>query len=119
MNPANVSLFNAMVLIGVGAYGYLTSGSPTALIPAGLGLVIAALNPWLRKNNKVVAHVAVAVTLLILLMLGVPLKSALSDGRTGSAIRVGVMMLATLAALVVFVKSFVDVRKARRDAGQP
>lgn len=115
MTAANASLLNAVLLVGIGLVGYLTpeDPSPTALIPVGFGVIIAALNPGVRAANKVVAHIAVLATLLILLGLAMPLMGAINRGDGGAIARVAVMLLSTVVALVFFVKSFIDVRKAR------
>ncbi|MEM6365794.1 MAG: hypothetical protein AAF745_15300 [Planctomycetota bacterium] len=115
MNPANVSLLHALVLIGVGLAGYFTSESPslTAFIPVVFGAVILACNPGLRKNNKIIAHVAVGLTLVILLSLGMPLKGAISRGETAPIARVTLMLVVTMFSLVVFIRSFIALRKSR------
>ena len=114
--PALASLINAITLIVFGAWGYFASGdaSFTALIPVGFGVVLLALNPGVKKENKVIAHIAVVLTLLILLGLVMPLKGSLGRGNMAAVIRVGAMMLTTVFALVVFVKSFIDARKNRK-----
>ena len=108
------SLMNGLILIGFGLWAYLGSDSrsETALIPVGIGVVLLALYPGVKKENKIVAHIAVLLTLLILVGLVKPLLGALD--RNGLAVmRVVVMMVSTLVALVFFIKSFIDVRRAR------
>jgi hypothetical protein len=113
MTPANVSLINALVLVGVGLAGYVLPEDPskTALIPVGFGVLILLFNPGLRKHNKVIAHLAVGATLLILLGLIMPLKGAIGREDGAAIARVSVMLLATLFALVVFIRSFIQGRK--------
>lgn len=115
MNPANISLLNAVVLIGVGLAGYFTSETPsnTAFIPVVIGALILACNPGVRKNNKAIAHVAVLLTLLILLGLAMPLKGAIGRGDTAAMGRVSIMLITTLFAMIVFIRSFVQARKAK------
>ena len=43
---------NAVVLIGLGIYGYVTSGSPTALIAPGIGVILLILSIPVKKENK-------------------------------------------------------------------
>lgn len=118
MSAANASLLNALVLIVVGSLGYLLPEEPskTALIPVVFGVVIGAMNPGVRASNKVVAHVAVGVTLLILIALVTPLRGALGREDTGAVVRVSLMLLSTAVAMVAFVKSFIDVRRERKAA---
>ena len=39
--------------------GILEVSSPTALIPVGFGTVLILCTPGVKKQNKVIAHVAV------------------------------------------------------------
>lgn len=113
MNAAVANLLNAISLIVIGTWGYVDSWSPTALIPAGFGIALAAMFPGVQKHNKTVAHIAVGLTLLVFLALFMPLKGAIGRGETMSIVRVSVMMLFAAMAMVFFVKSFIDARKAR------
>ena len=54
-------------LIAIGLWGYLEVTSPTALIPVGFGAALILCSSGVRKENKVVAHIAVLLTLLILI----------------------------------------------------
>lgn len=109
------SLVNAALLITLGAWGYFSSDNPsvTALIPVGFGIVLVALSPGVKKQAKVRAHIAVVLTLLIFFGLIKPFMGALDRDSTVAIVRVGIMQLSTLVALVFFVKSFIDARKAR------
>ena len=64
------------------------------------------------------AHIAVLLTLLILGGLVKPLTAALGREDGLAIARVSVMILSTIVALVFFIKSFVDVRRARAAAAQ-
>ena len=64
MNAHNASLVNAILLITMGGWGYFESGSPTSLIPVVIGVLLVLLNKGIKTQNKVVAHIAVLVTLL-------------------------------------------------------
>ncbi len=115
--PAHLaSLINALLLVTLGGWGYLASDTPsfTALIPAGIGFLLLVLNPGLRKEDKTAAHIAVLLTLIVLLGLGMPLRGAIGRGDGAAIGRVAVMLLSTIVAMVFFVKSFVDNRKRRK-----
>ena len=43
MKNFQVMTFNAMVLIALGVFGFVTSGSPTALIAPAVGLILLGL----------------------------------------------------------------------------
>ncbi|MEM6688415.1 MAG: hypothetical protein AAF664_03245 [Planctomycetota bacterium] len=115
MNAANLSLLNAILLIALGIAGFVTSDSPskTAFIPVVAGALIMACNPGVRRNNKAIAHIAVLLTLVILLGLVMPLKGAFDREDSAAIGRVTIMLLSTLLALVFFIKSFIDVRRSK------
>ncbi|MEE9369082.1 MAG: hypothetical protein V3V05_09505 [Pontiella sp.] len=115
MKAHTASLINAVILIGFGLWAYFGSETPsnTALIPVIFGAVILSLYKGVKNENKIAAHIAVLLTLLILLGLVMPLKGALGRGDALSIIRVAVMMISTVVALVAFIKNFIAVRRAR------
>lgn len=110
-----VSLINAVILIGFGLWGYLGAEAPskTALIPVIFGVVILFLYKGVKKEDKIIAHIAVLLTLLILGGLVRPLTASIDRDDVMATMRVSIMMLSAVVALVFFIKSFVDVRRAR------
>jgi len=101
----------------MGMWGFLdaynidgTNMSKTTLIPVIFGVIFLLCSPWIKKHNKTVAHIVVVMTLILLIALVKPLLA-----REGLAqIRIGLEMLGCLIALVFFIKSFIDARKARQ-----
>ena len=69
MKAHTASLINALILIALSLWGYFSSETPsmTALIPTAIGVVLLALNNGVKKENKVIAHIAVLLTLLSLI----------------------------------------------------
>ena len=120
MKTHTASLMNALVLIGFGLWAYFGSETPsiTALIPVGFGVVILTLYKGIKKEDKVVAHAAVLLTLVILVGLVKPLTAALGREDGLAIARVTVMILSTVIALTFFIKSFIDVRRARAAAAE-
>ncbi len=116
MNVYKVSFVNALVLMGLGLWAYMASETPsvTALIPVFFGILLLALNPGVKKENKVASHLAVVLTLLVTIGLFMPLFAAMGRDDGMAVTRVLVMLLSSILALVWFVKSFIDVRRARR-----
>ncbi|MFK7936127.1 MAG: hypothetical protein AB8G22_21615 [Saprospiraceae bacterium] len=119
MNAATASLINALTLIAMSLWGYFGSETPslTAFIPAAFGAVLLAMNSGVKKENKVIAHIAVTLTLLVLVSLFKPLSGAMGRGDTAATIRIGLMIATSILAMVFFIKSFRDARKAREAAG--
>lgn len=118
MKPHIANLLNAAVLIIMSAWGYYSSDTPsmTAMIPAIVGGILLLLNNGVRRENKVIAHIAVLLTLLILIALVKPLTGAMGRGDTMAMVRVGAMMLTSVLAMIAFVQSFIAARKAREQA---
>ena len=115
MKPHQINLANAIILILLSAWGYFGSANPsiTALIPAAFGLGLLALNPGLKRENKIVAHLVVVLTLLIVIALIMPLKGAIGRGDTMGITRVAIMLVSGIVAIAIFVRSFIEARKAR------
>lgn len=115
MKPYLASLINAILLIIFGLWGYFGSETPsyTALIPVFAGVILIFLNQGLKKENKTIAHVAVILTLLVLVGLIKPLIGAYDRGDSTSLTRVVIMIFSTLVALISFIRSFIDARKNR------
>jgi len=118
MKAHTANLVNAVVLILMGLWGYFGSDdpSPTALIPAVGGLLLAAMTNGVKKENKVIAHVAVLLTLLLILALFMPLRGSINRGDTLATVRVGAMIITGVLAMIAFIGSFKAARKAREAA---
>ena len=111
MNASNANLLNSICLIGMGLWGYFELSAPTAFIPVGFGVVLLACQNGVKKENKVVAHIAVLLTLLILVALcGMTLPKKIDAGGTG-LLRVLSMVVTSALSMVLFIKSFIDARK--------
>ena len=115
MKAHTASLINAITLILLSLWGYFLSDTPslTALIPTLIGIVLLILNKGVKDENKVIAHIAVVLTLIVLAGLIKPLLGAMERDDTGALIRVAVMIISTILAMIFFVKSFIDARKNR------
>ena len=89
-------LFNLDAIMGYLSFE-ATSEKPqqsiTALIPLFLGVILILCNNGLKERKKIIAHVAVFVTLIALAGLLMPLKSAINVLRNLSIIRVLIMLL--------------------------
>ena len=110
MSAHTASLVNAIILITVGGWGYFESGSPTSLIPVVIGIILVLLNRGVKSQNKVIAHIAVLVTMLGFALI-MPLMRAIEDGRTDAILRILIMLSSSVFAMIFFIKSFVEARK--------
>ncbi|MEM6890753.1 MAG: hypothetical protein AAF636_21860 [Pseudomonadota bacterium] len=115
MKAHSASMINAVTLIVCGVWAYLSIGAAsfTPLIPVGFGVALLLCYPSVKSENKVIAHVAVLLTVVLLIALYMPLSSALQNGLPGPLIRSFAMVITTIVALIFFVKSFRDARRAR------
>jgi len=111
MNATKANLINSVSLTGFGLWGYFEVTSPTALIPVGFGVILLLCYNGVKNNNKIIAHIAVLLTLLILAaLLGMRLPKSLESGGAG-LFRVIAMCTTSAISMVYFVKSFIEARK--------
>ena len=110
-----VSLINSIILISMGLWGYFESDSRpiTALIPVIVGVILLLINSGVKKENKIASHVAVLLTLLIIIGLVKPFLGALDRENIAGIIRVSAMILTSLWAIITFVQSFISARKSK------
>ena len=122
MKTYQANLINSLTLILMPLWAYLTyegtaekpEQSITALIPLFLGIILFLCNNGIKKENKVIAHIAVVVTFIALLGLFMPLKAAIAEDRTLSLVRVTIMLFTGMLAMITFVRSFIANRKSKQ-----
>jgi len=114
MKANTVSLINSIVLVSMGLWGYFESDSRpiTALIPVIIGVILLLINSGVKKENKIAAHVAVLLTLLIIIGLVKPFLGTLGRGNIVGILRVSAMIITSLWAMIIFVQSFISARKS-------
>ena len=108
MNIYRIMLVNAAVLIALGVYGFIISGSPTALIAPGIGVILIILAFPVKNENKTAAHIAVALTLLSTIVFFV-------TGFLRRNMIVLVMAVFTLLALIIYIMDFMRRKKEREE----
>ena len=111
MEASKANLINSISLIAIGGWGYFSGSSMTALIPVVFGVILLLCNNGIKKENKIIAHVAVLATFICLLGLLMPLKGAIERADNLGIIRVTIMTLTCAMAIVTFVKSFIKARR--------
>ena len=101
--------FNAIVLIALGIYGYtIPTHSPTAFISTGIGLILFILALFVKKENPVIAHIAVALTGLSFVMF-------LITGLLRHNFMILLMAIVTLLATVFYISDFIKRKKEREE----
>lgn len=115
MKADKANLINALALILIGGWGAIATNlnSMTALIPVIGGVILLLCQKGVKNENKTVAHIAVLLTLILVIGLIRPFTSALGDGDNMGTTRTGLMILTGIIATIAFIKSFIDARKAR------
>jgi hypothetical protein len=113
MKPFQINVANSSILIIVGLLGYFMSNnpSPTTFIPVVAGAILLAMNSGLKKENKTIAHVVVLLTFLLAIALIMPLRGAMKREDTGGIIRVGLMVVSSIVAFILYINSFIAARK--------
>jgi len=109
MKNFQVMAFNAIVLIALGIFGYITSGSPTALIAPAIGVILLGLVIPVKKDNSIAAHIGVGLTGLSAIMFFVV------GGMRGNTIII-IMAAVTLISLIFYINDFIKRKKERESA---
>ena len=114
-----ITIVFAMLLIALGVGAFVSSASPTALLPAYVGgalLLIGGFALGFASARKYLMHVAVIVALLGALAPAAALVIRAAQ-MSPLALAVNVGMLALCATLVVLqIRSFVQTRRDRATA---
>ena len=115
MNAPTANLINSGTLVIMGLWGDFSSESPssTAFIPVIGGVLLLLMHNGVKTENKVIAHIAVVLTLIMILGLAMPLKGAIGREDTMAIVRVAIMVITGILAMVAFIGSFKAARKAR------
>jgi hypothetical protein len=113
-----------LILIGVAGYGYgLSTGhaSPTALIPAGFGLLIALFSAIGRAKESLrmhMMHVAVLIGLIGLIIPAYRVLSKIGSISLSAAVVTQVAMaVVCLIFVILCVQSFISARRDRVNGG--
>ena len=117
MKAASANLFNAIVLIAAGLYGYFLvpaehgPQSPTALIPAAFGILFLVFQKGVASSNKVISHIVVLLTLALLGMC-IWRFTLVPDWNAKKYIFLA-CIISNAIALIAFIGSFISARKNR------
>lgn len=108
MKARSANVINSAVLILVSGWGYFAAAAPsiTSLIPAAFGALFLFCHPGLKAENKLVAHIAALLTLLVFVALFMPFQPALERGDNAATVQVAVMLASSLVAIAFFCEEF-------------
>lgn len=111
MKNHHIMAANAWILIIIGLLGFVFSGSSTALISVGIGIILLILSFPTKKDNAIAAHIGVIVTL------GAAITFWAVAFRRNAHWPVIIMAALTSVAFVLYIMSFVK-RKKEREANK-
>ena len=122
MKTYQANMLNVLTLIAMSLWAYFAyeptpdkmSPSVTTFIPLVFGVILLLCHKGIKKENKIIAHVAVLVTLLSVIGLTKPFMSALDEERFMSVFRVGAMILTGVLAMTIFIQSFIRNRRKNK-----
>lgn len=116
MRPYITNIVYAILLIVLSLWGYFASPSPsfTAFIPTVFGVLFLAMTPVMKRDNKTIAHIVVALTLLLVIALVKPLTAAIGRNDTAATVRVAIMLAGGLIAMIIYIRSFVNARRNKK-----
>ena len=118
MKAATANILNAIVLIAAGLYGYFGiaasdgTHSLTALIPAAFGVIFLAMQKGVANHNKIISHVVVVLTLLLLVMCIMRFVKV-QDWVDKKYVFLA-CVISNAVALIAFIGSFIEARKNRK-----
>jgi len=118
-----LALLAGLVLIAVGVGTYVATGAhaPTALIPAAIGVLIAAAGLLARiaRLRMHAMHVAVLVALLggLICVWKLAALAVTGPSRPVAMAEQGITAVVCLAFVVSAVRSFREARRSRASAG--
>ena len=107
MKNHQIMAINAWILIIIGLLGFIFSGSTTALIADGIGLILLLLSFPTKKENALAAHIGVIVTL------AAAVTFWLVAFQRRSHWPVIIMGALTSIAFVLYIVSFITRKKER------
>ena len=113
MKAHTTSLISSILLIAMSAWGYLSSETPsiTALIPLFFGVILLLCYPGIKSENKIIAHVAVVLTLLAIFGLIKPLTGAIERVDNMAIMRIALMIFTSILVMITFIRSFIIARR--------
>jgi hypothetical protein len=123
MKAAGANLFNALILIAAGLYGYFGvaasdgSHSLTALIPAAFGLLFLVMHKGVASGNRTIAHIVVLLTLVLLIMCIMRFVKVEEWGPKKYVFLA--CIISNFIALIAFIMSFINARKTRVKTSRP
>ncbi|MDC1491876.1 hypothetical protein N8376_00785 [Flavobacteriaceae bacterium] len=113
MNSFIANIINSLSLIFVGFWVYLNTGSIAVLITVSFGIILLLCSNGIKKENKVIAHIAVLLTLVIFIAL-FAITFFDTPNLEGIVLSgVIIMILTSIVSMVSFIKSFIANKKSR------
>lgn len=113
MKSQHAALVNSIVLIIIGFWGYAANNfaTHTAIIPLGSGILFMILSLLLKTENKNILLLIISLTLLLILAFSMPFLRNAKQADLWGMFRIGIEMLVSAMALIVYLRNFVQLNK--------
>lgn len=120
--PHIVNLIYSIFLIGTGITGfilrYLEAGDfqYTSLIPSLFGIVILLLTNGIRRQNKIISHVAVFLTLILAVFTLVMFIKNAGNGfmETRKGVIFILTILSSFSVLIFYIIRFISIKSIKK-----
>ena len=115
MSAYKTTIFGSSIILLISTWGAVESSfSPTSFIPLFIAVLLLLCAKGVKKENKVIAHIAVLLALLCFLGLFMALKGTLERDNAIATYRVAAMIIISGIILVSYINSFVQARRKRK-----
>jgi hypothetical protein len=119
-NPHIVNLVYSIFLIAIGITGFVlryleaNDFQYTALIPSLFGIVLLPLSQGIKRENRIISHVAVLLTLILGVFTLVMVIINLGDGymATRRGIIFTLIFISSFIVLGIYIIRFIRIRKS-------
>jgi len=122
MKTYQANLLNSLTLIIVGLLGVFANNpdllpdlklvEKTPFIPVFFGVILLLSNKALKHKNKIIAHIVVLLTFMILVaLIYLTMPNQVNDKDIDGAYRVLAMINTSFLAMITFIMSFISNRK--------
>jgi hypothetical protein len=119
MKTTQANLLNIIALIAMPVWAIISfeptaekANNYTALIPVAFAVLLLLCHNGLKKQSKVISHIAVLLTLIAIVAIYLkPFTAALNEDSSIRMIRNGIMILTGVLSMISFIKSFIEARR--------
>jgi hypothetical protein len=111
MKSNQAALMNSIVLLVVGAWGFVANHFMvhTAIVPLGAGLLFLVLSKFLSNGQKGLLILMMVLSLSLFIAFMVPFKRNAEQGDVFGMLRLGIEMIACAIAFIVYLRNLKQI----------